>query len=128
MTHIIDKKIIKDTPRDVITQTVLISDGVSGELNSEVLVDVSSLVGSPDHLIVVGVMGQLKGWDGLLNFQAAIADPVIPIFNDAGFKFEFIPGVVDPMSNAYTGDIVLKTIGFNTAGNSGWIRLHCLKE
>lgn len=125
MANTIQKNTIIDGPRHTVVQVWLASDGVAGELSDEVIVDVSALSvaagqTSISKLVVEEVKASFTGFSGNLEFDRTTNQGIIglPDGNDVDINYCKVGGFQDNGSGS-TGDVVLNTSGFATAGDEG---------
>ena len=108
----------------------LASDGSSGELSDQVLVDASTLSGAPTKLSICEIEYALTGFSGVLEFDATTDQPVLALVAETPVKhcYKDIGGIPDPSATGFTGDILLTTTGFSAAGDRGHITLVVKKD
>lgn len=109
------------------------SDGASGELSNEVLVDpVADLgLGSETRMAIQSIRYNFSGFSGSISFDSGLVDKTL-LWRLADNSDNFIDfqtdygGLTDSSGLDGTGKILLSTNGFDTAANQGsiilWIR------
>ncbi len=130
MANLVSLQTIIDGPRNAVIKVFLASDGAAGELTDQVVVDVSALSGAPSKVHLTRVMHCLRGFDCLLEFDASTDKPIMVLTpegpGDACFgKFGGLP---NDAGSGVTGDIVLTTVGFTAATDTGWVLLEVTKD
>lgn len=131
MANTVDIQTIEDGERNVVVKVYLASDGASGELTDQVLVDFSTLSGLKTDLKLMKVEGQLTGFDATLEWDATADAPIIGLYASAGafvHCFKEFGGIPNNAGAGKTGDLTITTSGFAAAGDAGFICLHCRKK
>jgi hypothetical protein len=135
MANTVTKTTVTDSKRLAVVHVYLQSDGSSGELTDEVVIDVSALARGPegnlcDHVRVRRVYGSMDGFTAFLEFDATTDDRFLNFPNGApGVYADFTAygGVEDPESSGTTGDVILTTAGFTAATDAGWFVIEAEK-
>ena len=124
MANTVDIQTIEDGPRNLVVRVYLASDGVTGDISNQVIVDASTLNGVPDTLKLVHCMAQLSGFTALLKWDATTDDELLHL-SDGQNEYEMYDfgGIPNPKSTGYTGDVMIDTTGFTAAGDNGSIVL-----
>lgn len=134
MANTVTVRSLIDGPRHAILHVYLASDGAAGELSGQIIVDASTLSGSPTKLTVERIEGNLNGFEGTLLFDATTDVPFMTLPNAANggqfcFKFQnHYGGIPDTSATGYTGDILLTTNGFTAATDKGFIIIKVRKD
>jgi hypothetical protein len=134
MANLVTVRKLWDNDRRAALHVYLASDGSSGELSGEVIVDASTLSGSPATLTVERVEGSFNGFEGTLLFDATSDVPFLTLPNAANggqFYFPFqkhYGGIANTKATGYTGDILLTTNGFTAATDKGHIFMIVRKD
>lgn len=134
MANTITIRKLWDLDRRAAIHVYLASDGTSGELSGQIIVDASDLAGAPTTLTIERIEGNLNGFEGLVLFDATTDVPALalPNANSGGqfcFKFQsHYGGLPNTKATGYTGDILLSTNGFTASGDRGHIVLIVRKD
>ena len=102
----------------------------TSENTDTVVVDASDLSGAPSKVTVCRVMGNLRGYTSILEFDATTDVPFMALPADDFFDycFEDFGGIKDNSGTGTTGDVVLTTSGFTAAGDAGWLIIEVKKH
>jgi hypothetical protein len=120
MANTVTKRILFDAEKRAVIHVHLMSDGASGELTDEVLVDVSTLTPVPSKVTVEQIWWDQVGFDLKLEFDATTDTVLWKLGAGEGFQdFRSFGGVKDNSGAGSTGDIVGTTTGFAAAGDEG---------
>lgn len=131
MANTVQSQVIIDGPRNAVIKWFLASDGASGELTDQVVVDVSALLGAPSKVHLTRVMHTFRGFDGLLEFDAATDKGIMILTPESGVSdadFRDFGGIPNDAGAGVTGDILLTTTGFTASGDTGWLLLEVTKD
>jgi len=135
MANTIQKNTILDGPRHAIIQAWFASDGVTGELSDEVLVDVSALSvaegqTSISSLVVEKIFATTSGAAAELDFDRTTNQGIIelPTDSEADYDFRKMGGGVYDHGTGSTGDIIMSTTGFADAGDDISIQIQVRKK
>ena len=130
MANTVNKRTVIDGPKIAIIHVYLASDGASGELTDQVIVDVSTLTPAPTSVSVRRVYGHCTGFTSTLEFDATTDVAFLNLPSGEGFdvNFERFGGLKDNSGAGSTGDIVLTTSGFTAAGDAGWLVIKVEKD
>lgn len=135
MANVIETTVIEDGPRNVIVHVYLSSDGASGEVDKEVIIDptqlVPALAGVPT-LTVMKLFYDLNGFNAELSFDYLVSDTPLWVMSGPGSShvcFKEFGGLKD-RSNVLdgTGKLQLTTSGFTSVGDKGSIIIHARKD
>lgn len=101
------------------------SDGSSGELSDEVLIDASALAGAKPIKKLLSVEGVLQGFSLTLKFKETTSPVILELPADEKFCFDLrkIGSIKNPQGTGTTGDVVGTTQGFTAAADSGVITI-----
>lgn len=144
MANTVTKVQIQDGPSDVVYRYFLQSDGASGELSNEVLLDPNWLTNGQGtgpfippgtttgrFFNIQQVWYNFSGFDAYIGFQAAVNNNVWLLTPSVDSYFDFRPmgGVYDNTDASLipTGKIILNTNGFSSTGMTGSIILKVRK-
>lgn len=102
----------------------------TSENSDTVLVDVSDLSGTPSKVTINRVMGNLRGFTGILEFDATTDVPFMSLPADDYFDycFDHFGGIKDNSGTGSTGDVMITTSGFTAAGDAGWLVIEVKKN
>lgn len=130
MANTVDVQKLVDGERNAIFRVYVASDGVAGDLSDEVIVDLSTLNGSPDNVRLDKIQAHFAGFIGVLEWDATTDDEIltIPDGDMIDFHYKRGGGLINPRSTGYTGDLTLSTTGFTASGDEGSIYLECTKR
>lgn len=129
MANTIETHTIVDGPKDLIVRIHLDSDGVTGELSAQQIVDASTYNPPFTDCHIMHIQSNLVGFTGELLFDAT-ADThgwVCPDY-EQDQDFSWFGGIPNNAGAGITGDINITTNGFTAAGDSGHIILHLKKK
>ena len=127
MANTVAIKFLGKGSRSIIISVFLKSDGVSGELTEQTLIDPVVDLGlkSNDRLTLVSVMSNLTGFDAILEFDSDGVDPNFKWALVAGTNsptdFSPLGGIVDDSGMDGTGKLQLTTSGFTSSSDFGSI-------
>lgn len=130
MANTVTLRTIEDGPNRAIVHAYLKSDGTSGELTDQVVVDVSTLTPAPTKVTIEKMWYSLVGFDGMLEFDAT-ADKAgwkIQQGTDTHMDFTCFGGIKDDTGAGSTGDVLLTTAGFTAATDEGTIVIQVRKN
>lgn len=101
----------------------LVSDGISGDLNSEIIITPAMLgLKSSARLAIESVEYNFTGFNGILEFDSGIVDDnLIWALNSNLSSQDFLPygGLKDPSNGDGTGNILFSTDGLSSLGSVG---------
>ena len=128
----VDIKTLLSGTRNIILSIYLKSDGISGELESEVLIDPEDYgMGKDERLRLVGVEYSFAGFDAVLEFDAGGVTPnfkwVLSESSNQGVDFSKYGNLVDDSGVDGTQKLMLSTTGFTSSTDQGSILLHLRK-
>lgn len=99
----------------------LASDGASGELTDEVVLDASALNGATAITEIISVKSSLIGFTARLEFDQTADHPAVVMPEGKEEQsFETAP-IVNPAGTGTTGDVTVTTSGFTASGDVGTI-------
>ena len=112
--------------RNLILSVFLQSDGASGDLNKQVLLDPTSLgLPSTSRFSLYRVHYNFAGFDGILEFDSGVVTPtfrwVLVEGANAPEDFEPLGGLKDLSGIDGTGKLMISTLGFNSSQDVGSI-------
>lgn len=100
----------------------LASDGASGDISGQVLLDASALAGSKKITTIYRIQGSLSGFSATLNFEDSIDLPFLTLPTDSEFDFDFRECPINNNSGSgSSGDITIDTNAFNIVGDAGYL-------
>lgn len=110
-----------DGPKEAVIHVFLASDGASGDLTDQVVVDVSALNPPPAYCVVKSVHSSFSGFSGILEFDATtdVGFFALPSGFPMKENMECFGGIRDNSGTGKTGDILLTTSGFTASGDVG---------
>lgn len=136
MANTIQKNTILDGPRHAIVEVWLASDGATGELSDEVIVDVSGLSvaegqTSISSLVVENLHYSTRGCSATLDFDRTTNQGIYNLPADladtVNFKGDGSSGLIDNGSGS-TGDVILNTSGFTASGDDISLKIKVRKK
>lgn len=101
------------------------SDGASGELSNEVIVDPADLgLANKPRLQIESITFHFAGFDGSIGFESGSVEPtliwVLPEGADSHVCFQHVGGLKDRSSAMDgTGKLVMSTTGFTSSTDQG---------
>ena len=133
MAHIITPTILLDSPKSAIVHVYIESDGQSGDLVNQVVLDPKTdFVDSPlrIQMSLTQVWFSLAWFDGMLTFDDLVPYPSWMLARDTvGYHdFRFFGGIKDRSSIDGTGKVMLSTNGLTPLGNKGTIVMEIRKN
>lgn len=131
MANTVTVRTVLDGSKRVVNHIYLASDGASGELTGQVVVDVSGLTPAATTLTIEKVEWCFSGFDGELAFDATADVPFAVLPAASGWSrldFTCFGGLSDNSGAGKTGDIVLNTSGFTASGDKGIIIITAQKN
>ena len=130
MANTVLTQVLNDGPKNAVLKVYLASDGSSGELTDQVVVDVSALSGAPAKVSLVGLTATTTGCSFVLEWDATADVPILgfPADSEDSFCFEKFGGLPNNSGAGRTGDVVLSTVGFTAAGDQITLILHVKKD
>lgn len=119
-----------DGPTSSVIQACFISDGSSGEITNQVVVDVSALTPVPKYVSITKIEYATAGCNVGLKFDATTDTPAWLIPPDSGGCFDFTAfgGIPDKKDTGYTGDVIASTAGFTAAGDRAAMMIYVKKH
>lgn len=130
MANTVAIQVIEDGPKYAVLKVYCASDGASGELTDQVVVDASTLWGAPTDLTLVKVYAMTTGCAFNLEWDATTDVPIMNFPTDFAeeFCFKSFGGIHNNAGAGVTGDILLNTSGFTAAGDQITLVLHVKKD
>lgn len=130
MANTVTIRKIVDGVRNAVLHVYVASDGVTGELADQVVVDASALSGAPTKLTIEELQWAFTGFSGTLEFDATTDSPAAALFDGQSGVLDFCSfgGIPDPLAAGTTGDILLSTTGFSAAGDAGILIIKVRKD
>lgn len=101
------------------------SDGSSGELTDTVVLDASALAGATPIKEIDEVTWDLIGFTAKLEFDQTTDSTIILMQGSESICFDH--PVTNPQGTGTTGDVVITTTGFASAGDEGVITIRYRK-
>ena len=131
MANTVNITTLADSDRNVIVRVYLASDGAEGDLSSQILIDASALTPIPVNLHLRCMNWSFTGFQANLLWDQVPDDPIIHLPSGFAEEFDFsrfggIPN--NPTVYGYTGDLIITTTGFDTAGDEGSLVIECTKQ
>lgn len=134
MANRVDINVVHQGPRNAIFHVYLVSDGVSGDLVDEVIVDPATLnpaLAAAPILTVEKLWYDLSGFSARLEYDYLATDAGIWTMSEgqaAKMDFSSFSGINDTSGELDgTGKIKLSTSGFTDTGDAGSIIIHVKK-
>jgi len=129
MANTFTKQTLVDGKRNAVIHAYLESDGVTGELSAQTLVDASALSGSPSSIKVKKIQSSLTGFDAKLLWDATTDVPFANLpSGEMDDDWTDVGGIQNNAGSGVTGDIFITTVGFSAAGDRGHITIHVQKS
>lgn len=130
MANTVNVQKIHDGRHNAIFKVYLESDGASGDLVDTILVDASTLLGSPNKLHFTRLLGNIIGFTARLEWDATADIPILNLGDNGYFDFDMRDegGIPNDAGAGSTGDILITTNGFTVAQDRGWFLLECTKD
>lgn len=125
MANTVTSQTLVDGSKNTAIHVYLASDGVSGELSNQVIVDASALAGAPTDLKIDRIMGHITGFSAVLKWDATTDVPFLAISDGGHIDFDYreVGGLQNNAGTGKTGDIMVDTTGFTAAGDAGAITI-----
>ena len=116
-------KILTGT-RNTIIHVYIASDGVSGDMTDQVLIDPVADLGfsSKARMVVEKITHSFKGFDARVEFDTGLVDDkMIWVLTESSNEFDFRPmgGMKDRSGLDGTGKFQITTTGLDSAGDQG---------
>src|SRR3990167_2793773 len=131
MANTVNKTVLEQGSRYVLLHVYLASDGVTGELVDEVLIDTSDLIPEmgAESLVIDEVWHELAGFNATLEFDSIVDDPVWTL-TPSGKHHDFskFGGLKDRSGFDSTGRLLLSTTGFDSTADQGAFVLRLRKR
>jgi hypothetical protein len=133
MANTVEKKLLLNGDRFAILAVYLRSDGASGELANEVLIDPVDDLGLKlgARLRLNEVTHSFAGFDAVLQFASGGVDPnwkwVLTAATNQPFDFGAFGNLIDDSGMDGNGKLTISTTGFTAAGDQGSILLKVRK-
>ena len=130
MANTVATQVIHDGTKNAVIKVYLASDGASGELTDQVVVDASTLSGAPTDLTLVKVWAVTVGCSFNREWDATTDVPIwaFPADDHDNVDFECFGGIPNNAGTGKTGDILLNTAGFTAAGDQITLILYVRKD
>jgi hypothetical protein len=130
MANTVNLRTIVDGTKYVVVHGYIASDGATGELSDQVVIDASALTPAPTKMTIEKVYGHISGFIGTLEFDATADVPFMSLPDGESFNFDMVAegGLKDNSGDGSTGDIVLTTSGFTASGDAGWFVIVARKD
>ena len=131
MANIVNITTVNDGSKNLVVHVYLESDGSTGELADEVLIDPADYgLPSTSRLVIEHIAYNFSGFSSTIEFDTGLVeDKMIWVLgeNSNSADFDRISGLKDRSGVDGTGKIQITTNGFLTAGDKGSILLHVRK-
>lgn len=131
MANTVTVRTLIDGRRHTVVHVHMKSDGVSGELDDFIVVDVSTLNPVPVNLTVEEIWYDLVGFDARLDFDSTLSDKVVWKLSSGKENhqdFRSFGGVKDNVASGGTGDVQMTTDGFTGLSDEGTIIIKVRKD
>ena len=124
MAHTFNTQILLDGKNRTIIKYIAISDGATGELSNAVAFDSSAYINDTQENALTRIIYSTKGCSATLNWDATANVPLLAFpegasddldYSDGSFEFSQIN---NNSGAGRTGDILVSTNGFTTAGDA----------
>ncbi len=124
MANTIAIRKVNDGPRNVVVHVYLASDGATGELTDQVLIDPVADLGltKGQRMSVECITSSMSGFHARVEFDTGLVeDKMIWVITEDGSesKFENIGGLRDKSGLDGTGKFQITTTGFTSLGDEG---------
>jgi len=128
MANTVEVQTLVDGPRKLIVHVHLDSDGVSGELSAQLLIDASTYTPAFTSCYIESIKSNLVGFSAELLWDATTDKHAyqMPDYEQVQ-DFREMGGIPNNAGAGKTGDINITTTGFTAAGDSGHIVLTLVK-
>lgn len=130
MANTVDTQVIEDGPKFAVLKVYMASDGASGELSDQVVVDASTLWGAPTTLTLNAIWASTTGCSFNLEWDATTDVGIMSFPSDfvEEFCFKKFGGIPNNSGTGKTGDILINTSGFTASGDQITLVLHVKKD
>lgn len=129
----VERKLLLNGDRFAILAVYLRSDGASGELANETLIDPVADLGmkAGERLRLNRVTHSFAGFDAVLSFGSGGVDPnwqwVLTSATNQPFDFGEYGNLIDDSSMDGNGKLTISTTGFTAAGDQGSLLIRVRK-
>lgn len=115
------RNIIDGTER-LTVHTYLASDGSSGELTDQIIIDVSALLPAASDMVIERIYGLIRGFTLIFEFDATTDVPFAAAPDGYPFDWDFkcFGGLADNSGAGKVGDVTVTTTGFTASGDAGF--------
>ncbi len=131
MANIVNVRNIEQGPRNAIFHIYLESDGATGELEDEVIIDPATIgLLSTDRLVLQKITFGLSGFDARIEFDTGVVeDKMIWVLTPGNSFVDFTSfgGLKDFSGLDGTAKVQITTTGFTSLGDQGSIVLEMKK-
>jgi len=122
MANTVKVRTVEEGPRNVIVHVALESDGITGEVVNQKILEGS-------RFVIMGVKSSLSGFDVILSFDDLSDIPAWVCTPDSKPQdFFSIGGIADPGGLDSQKNLLLSTSGFTSAGDKGTMIIHARKK
>jgi hypothetical protein len=124
---------VQDGPSDTVYHVYLESDGASGELTNQVILNPATLISAQTNTVpmlsgpafnIQQVWYNFSGFNGTFSFDSAVPLKVLPLTPSVDSYLDFRPmgGLPDrtPAGSFPTGKLMFSTNGFSSLGSVGF--------
>ena len=129
MANIVERQILVDGPRKVVLAVYLKSDGATGELDKETLLDLEDVdLEDGSRFSIQKICYNFAGFDAVIAFDAGVVTPnrkwVLTEGTNASVDFTPFGGLQDDSDEQdRTGTLQISTTGFTSSQDQGSIIL-----
>ena len=130
MANTVTIRTLIDGPRQSVLHVYLKSDGMSGDIVDQVVVDISALNSRAVKTTLEEVWYNLVGFDALLEFDSPTDTTAWKLSSgtDNHQDFRSFGGIKDSNESTSTGDVLITTNGMTTTSDEGTIILKVRKD
>lgn len=133
MSNTVKVKVLESGPRNFVLAVFLQSDGVTGELNAETLLDPVDLgLTRKTRFSIQNIDYNFAGFDATLEFDSGSIDPNFKwaLVEGANNPVDFSPygGILDDSGIDGTGKLQITTSGFTSTQDFGSILIKLIRK
>lgn len=126
MANTIDRQVLVNGSRNYVVKFTATSDGAAGDLSAVRVNSVTGDIGTANSVEVIE--GACSGCTATLLFDATTDVPFYSIADGSQVNVKLIHPIVNNSGSGKTGDILITTGGFSTAGDSVTVVLKIRKK
>lgn len=124
---------IQDGPRNISVQATVQESATTADVSDEVVIDLSALDPSPQHVVLERVWASTNGGGGFLDFDRNTDQNALTIPADSDLNYDFMNkgsgGWIDTgRGQSGTGDVRLSTNNIDSAGDSLSLHIEARKK